>query len=335
MNDRDKIIAKYVAGECSEDEKSTLSKWAASDTKNANYLRKMQKIWESSEISIDAFNPDIDGAWYELSTKINAAPDQRKTSSNTGFWFLSRAAAVLIFTIGIGFVAYKLYFNDNSTNNNHIIFESNQEQKNTAVTLADGTTVWISANSKIRYPETFNDNVREVFLEGMAFFDVISNPDKPFIIHTPESTTEVLGTAFNLRAYRHDDKVTLTVVSGTVSLSGTDEDQKPLLITKDEKGILSKKTNMLSKEPNDDLNFMAWRTGKIQFKEAVLEDAILQLNQHYGMNIVLNTPTPQKCLLTATFDNQSPEEVLDVIETIFEATRENNDSTIVLTAKGC
>ncbi|MGI9542493.1 MAG: FecR family protein [Cyclobacteriaceae bacterium] len=336
MNDRDQIIAKYLAGECSEDEKSSLAKWTASDSRNADYLKKMQMLWESSKIDANAFNPDIDNAWSELGNKINNTSDTSPISSNSSFWpLLGKAAAVLIIAIGIGFITYKSYFSIDSTTRTEMVFESNQEQNNTQVALADGSTVWVAANSKIRFPDNFSDDVREVFLEGMAFFDVVPNAKKPFIIRTPDATTKVLGTSFNLRAYTDDGQVTLTVVSGKVSLSVPDKELEPIIVSKDEKGVLSKKTGDLSKEPNDDLNFMTWRTGRIQFQDAILEDAILQLSQHYEMDIVLNTPTPQKCLLTATFDNQSLEEVLLVIETIFDTTRENKNGTVVLTAKGC
>lgn len=336
MKDWNKIIAKHLAHECSDDEKSALAEWVKSDELNAKYLKKMKEIWESSEVDTEQFNPDVNAAWNKLNTETTKG-DKTFSLPSRGdrkIWHLiSRVAAVLVIGLGIVFFIYKL--NVDTAPAGQMVVETHQNHTEKQIALPDGSKVWLGRNSKIRYPESFDGPSREVSLDGMAFFEVSHNPDKPFLIQAGETVTKVLGTSFNLRAYESDDLITVTVITGKVSLSNRKDEGSAVILAKEEKGVFSKKTNGLSKGPNDDLNFMAWRTGKIQFKDAILEDAILQLNQHYGMNIALNTPTPQKCLLTATFDNQSLEEVLVVIETIFEATRENKDGTIVLTAKGC
>ena len=84
--------------------------------------------------------------------------------------------------------------------------------------LADGTNVWVFAESEIRFPTRFKGNKREVYLEGEAYFDVTHDEQHPFIVHTEQLNVKVLGTGFNVMAYKGDARTEVTLVHGKVDV---------------------------------------------------------------------------------------------------------------------
>ncbi len=335
MKDLDNLIAKYLADECSAEEKTVLNHWIDESSRNAEYFRKMQKVWQGSGLETDQFSPDVDSAWKNLLAKIDEKEGiGRDLNPGPSLWQqIVRVAAVIVLGVGLGFAVYQLYFIDSTAKN--LVYKTGQGQPPSELALPDGSVVWLSANSSVRYPEKFTGENREVFLEGMGFFEITPDAAKPFIIRSSSATTKVLGTSFNLRAYPDDDQVTVTVVSGVVSLSLPGDPSNEIILNKDEKGVYSEKDNLLSKGPNDDLNFMSWRTGRLTFENATLDEALTQLSEHYQTDIVLANDNPGKCRITATFDNQSMEDVLEVLVEIFNGSHQTRGDTRVLTVESC
>src|SRR5690606_37889089 len=94
--------------------------------------------------------------------------------------------------------------------------------------LADGTKVWLNAASRISYGKNFgNGALRDVYLDGEAFFDVAHDPDKPFIVHTSSIQIKVLGTSFNVRSYAEDNTIETTLVQGKVRIEHPDQAGEP------------------------------------------------------------------------------------------------------------
>jgi len=338
MNDWDNLIAKYLADECSEDEKAILSRWIDEDIQNADYFKKMQRVWQSSKLEADQFNPDVASAWNNLSTKIEEREGVIHMDSSQGpkpWQGLIRVAAAIVLGVGLVFAAYQLYFTEGSSAAKILVHETTEGQPPSEYTLPDGSVVWLGANSSLRYPENFTDESREVFLDGMGFFEITPDPYKPFIIQSSLATTRVLGTSFNLRAYPDDHEVTVTVVTGVVSLSAPNDPQTEIILEKEEKGVYSERTKLLTKGRNDDPNFMSWRTGRLTFENATLADALLQLSEHYSTDIALTNDDAGKCRITATFDNQSLEEVLEVLEEIFNGSYQTRGNTRLLNVESC
>src|SRR5690606_12258135 len=105
-----------------------------------------------------------------------------------------RVAAIFLFCIGISYLALHLTSPDAPKN----IVVKNESGEKSKVDLQDGTVVWLNAASSLTYPSSFEkEENRTVKLEGEAFFDVVNDPGKPFIVETSQLSIRVLGTAFN------------------------------------------------------------------------------------------------------------------------------------------
>ena len=113
----------------------------------------------------------------------------------------------------------------------------------THLVLPDGTRVWLNSESHITYKGNFDDSVREVTLEGEAYFDVVKDAKHPFIVHTSEIDIRVLGTAFNVKSYPRDEKIEATLIHGLIEVTNKKEPTAPKVILRPhEKLVVSKAT---------------------------------------------------------------------------------------------
>lgn len=148
--------------------------------------------------------------------------------------------------------------------------------------LSDGTKVWLNAESCLRYPIGFQGNKREVFLEGEAYFEVNREINKPFIVSTLKGNIQVLGTSFNVRAYRDEDKVSTVLESGKIKyISGqnTEVELLPGYMVEDRDGI-----HLITSKVNTRF-YTGWKDGKYIFDDVSLEDIMMTLERWYDVNV--------------------------------------------------
>ena len=147
-------------------------------------------------------------------------------------------AATILLPIFIFSTTY-FYFQADKYKQKPNIITSNNGQK-AEFTLPDGTSVHLNSGSKLSYNSEYNGNVREVTLEGEAFFDVIPNKDKPFIVKTSVFNIEVLGTSFNVSIYNDENIAETTLIEGKVKLTLNDAQSQPIYLTPSQKFVYSK-----------------------------------------------------------------------------------------------
>jgi len=188
------------------------------------------------------------------------------------------------------------------------------------VHLPDGTLVSLNTNTRISYPKKFEGNIREVSIEGEAFFDVKPNKNKPFVIHAGKAQIKVLGTSFCVNAYPEAKEVEVIVQTGKVQVmnkAAEPAQTNELILVPGDKGTLVYASNTLQKTTNHDPNFIAWKTRNLIFKATSLNEVILNLERVYKVKISLADPKLNDLLLTAQFNNYSLDFILKVIENTF------------------
>lgn len=151
--------------------------------------------------------------------------------------------------------------------------------------LADNSIVYLNSESKLRYPVIFNGEKREVFLEGEAYFEVASDSLHPFLVRTNEFTVNVLGTGFNVMAYRNDKQAEITLVHGKVNVSNGQEET---VLKPNEQYVLNKK-NLLSvvREVNAHI-YTDWKDGILNFDALPLEQLAIKLSRWYKVRFVFH-----------------------------------------------
>jgi ferric-dicitrate binding protein FerR (iron transport regulator) len=155
--------------------------------------------------------------------------------------------------------------------------------KSYSLILSDGTRVWLNAESSIRYPVQFGSNERRVVIDGEAFFDVTHDTGKPFIVQTNDYNVKVLGTKFNVNAYK-DEKVTATtLVSGLVSVSK--EGANDLLVNPGEQISFNRSDGSIGKKEVDVELFTSWVNNKLKLESMRVEDIFRILGRRYDIDV--------------------------------------------------
>ena len=211
----------------------------------------------------------------------------------------------------------------------------------TELTLPDGTKVWISAYSQLRYPKTFTGKTRDVALEGEAYFEVAHNKKQPFRVMAGGQTVVALGTSFNVRAFTGEPEVKVALVEGSVSVQDDQSGQAVVLIPAQEASISksggairithtkvqptnntapeqesenSTKANPIALKNVDIDRMMSWKTGKYVFTNMAFEEITKMLEKGFKVKIVVENEALKRKPFTMRFENdESLEMILDLI----------------------
>lgn len=186
-----------------------------------------------------------------------------------------------------------------------------------SIKLSDGTKVDLNAGTSIRFPVKFIEGMeRKVFIEyGEAFFDVAKDPEHPFVVNNKTMDIRVLGTRFNVSAYPEDENISTVLVEGSVQLSDRSQTDKTLL-QPGYKALWSDDNKSFEVSEADIELHTSWRTGKIVLKSLPFTQMIKKLERHYNVKIESEDQNLNNEVITATFDEENIEEVLELINEI-------------------
>jgi ferric-dicitrate binding protein FerR (iron transport regulator) len=330
VNDIREIMTKYFAGESSAAEEKVLHQWRQESSTNEAEFTKSRKLFDAATHHYSkAGVPEIDveKEWGVFLKKVDESKPVMPMHSNrsTGLWM--KIAASLLLLILCGAVIY-FY----STKPETLTFQTAAATK--TIELPDGSSVILNRNSQLSYDSDFGDGHRKLKLNGEAFFDVDKNPALPFVISARNTTIEVLGTSFNVLAYDSLEQVEVVVKTGVVRLS-VPELKKSVELVAGKKGSYQPLESKVGEQTNDDINYQSWNTQQLSFNETHLTSVIEAINRTYHSNIVLVGPISDSCLLTVSFDNQTLDAVLNVLENTLNLTYQRSGNRIEITSAGC
>jgi transmembrane sensor len=336
MNERtSELIGRVLANEASSAEKSELESWLNQHPDNRRMFEALADVWQQPADSSRL--PQTGQAFGQIMDRIADARKQPEPAQRS--WLRSwPAAATVLLALCLGILAY-VYLQSADRVPDSYARAVTPTGERTTITLADGSTVWLNTASRLHYPEKFDGHTREVHLDGEAFFNVQSNPEKPFIIHLPDGQIRVLGTSFNVKAYREDKQIETTVVSGKVAYirygKGLMAKNDTVIIVPDYQVIQSPKTREIKPLPVTSAHAKAWTEGKLIFTATPLDQAARTLERWYGIPVTLADPRLANCRLTGTFQDQSLEEVMTLIAMTKEFQYQLSSEALVITGKGC
>jgi len=322
-----KQVIKYLTGEATNAEKLSMEKWINEDTGNKRYFDETAFLWRASGTGKMLTEADKADDWNKILGNIGKADESApetpgevsiKSRSIWGSFLRIAAVFAIAFSLSWAMIYFlKLRPDSQSLAYNEIITAKGQK---TQIILSDGTKVWLNSETSLKYPATFSDRQREVYLEGEAFFEVQKKEKKtPFLVLTSEMDIEVLGTRFNVMAYADEETVETTLVEGSINVvrrgskSSSDRqvllkpNQKITLIKKGSQAILSElesnkpslvisgkgtSTNSPSEQAqirvsssvNTELH-TAWKDERLVFQSETLENIAYKLERWYDIQI--------------------------------------------------
>lgn len=313
------LIKKYLDGQCTPDEKILIENWyeQQEDNKDSFYDNSPELIQDSASRS-----------YLMVQAAMENDKVQRRQSRLPLFkLYQVIAAAACLIICG----AAVLYFNshqDTVIKYKEITVLAGQVVH---LKLSDSSSVSLNAGSHLKYPVEFGSKTRDIYLEGEAYFDVSHDPAKPFKVHTSKLTTTVLGTAFNVTAYKNAANQSVAVIRGKVSVS---DDKKVLgLLTPDKRVIynVTQKTGVISSVSAAAL--MSWKNGQLQFENEEMEEIADRLERWYGYTFKLEDPNLRKQRYTASFNSTiSLKEMLVIMKAISKINYKINEEskTVIL-----
>lgn len=310
------ILIDYLEGQLHGQDKKMVDDWINANEENKKFFNEVKEIWKDDE-KTHYFN-EIN--MHDEIKRLNKSIDNESSNKSINFSILFKIAAIFIVAIGI------FYFLRNKEQEVKMLTATNTIVSDT---LNGGTRVCLNKRSTLKYPEKFRKQ-RKVILEGEAFFEVIPDKNKPFIVDCGEAKAIVLGTSFNVKAYPDED-IIITVKTGKVFLADNKTSIKNIpasnCIIKGQSGIFSLSEKKVHVEKNDNINFLAWQDGVLKFKDTKLSKVAKTLEEHFNVTINIKNKALKNCRLTANFDNMELLTILEIIKTSLgiEYSKEGNN----------
>ncbi len=181
------------------------------------------------------------------------------------------------------------------------------------IRLPDGTDVQLGSGSKLTYPADFRGKKREIKLEGQAFFDVIPDKEKPFVVHTPQMDVEALGTAFEIFTYSEDDFMEAILLDGKIKVSMADRKDTSFILTPNNKISYNKSDHKVILSQVNAGNYTSWRKGILSFENEKLSMIIPRLEQWYGRKIFMDKELNEVYKFTFKVRDESLERILYIM----------------------
>jgi len=195
------------------------------------------------------------------------------------------------------------------------------------LTLSDGTRVYLNAMSQLKYPVRFTGHVREVELEGEAYFEVAKNRGKPFKVKTQKLNIVVLGTSFNINTYDFPGQVVTTLVEGTVTLDPDNQSSEEQILKPNEQALFDLKNEKIEIKKVDVSRYTAWKEGQFIFYDQRLADIMSILSKWYSANVSFADPSVENLHFSGSLDRYGD------INQILEVIRETNKVNIKIEGK--
>lgn len=178
--------------------------------------------------------------------------------------------------------------------------------------LPDHSVVWLNSGSKLRYPTVFKKNNRNVELIGEAYFQVEADAERPFYVNTPNGlSVYVYGTQFNVAAYDNDNYIETVLEKGKVNV--VTPGQETITLLPGEQLLYDKQTCQTVKNQVDVYGKVAWKDGKLIFRNTSLEEIIKRLERHFNVDIEFNNNTGKEYSYRATFRTETLTQILDYL----------------------
>lgn len=351
------LLARYVAGECSLDEERDVQAWIQADPSRKQLIEQLRRIWDAAEASATErpdSQLDMEAEWQDMRAKMRASDRaasasgrsreeqarsesraERRPSRSGRLKWATRSAAAILLLVGGLWLTQTLWMasTDDTTAYREVVTEEGERSR---IQLADGSSVMLNVDSKLRLANAFGQQKRIVRLTGEAYFEIETDPNRPFIVKTGTAAVEVHGTAFNVRGYPEEKQVQVAVTEGDVSVrpSSSNGTQKGVELRSGMVGRLTEQDTTVVTEATDVTTHIGWTEGRLVFENTPLPKVVVRLERWYGMDVTIQDASLDSLRLTADLKSQAARNVLDVIAASLGIQYRIDQNTVLLMPRG-
>jgi ferric-dicitrate binding protein FerR (iron transport regulator) len=329
-----KTVEKFFTNQATHEEARMILEWFETP-EGKKYLQKRLDVdaglMDRTELRSLVTGLNSEKLYSSIQNKIWISENRffLKHTDWVGNIFKTAAAILVILTASLFTISQERYQASQVVVQKPVIYQSDENQQK-EITLRDGSVIRLNNNSEMIVSKDFMQGTREVTLNGEAYFEVAHNPAQPFIIHSNQSSVEVLGTKFNLRSISDQDNVQLAVIEGKVSFENKVKatEENSAILTKGQFGYLDINEHKIQVDDLAVNNYLAWRTGRLNFEDLTMQQVCTQLNRIYGIECSFSGDEIRDLKLTANFSNESLEKTLEVISMSLELDYERQDEIV-------
>lgn len=318
----DKLLDRYLKGEATLEEQRLVEQWLESSANEPS-------VW-------DEMQPERQDQWLKAThQRIANTLDAQETKvlklSNFKWWKLAMASAAVF----IGFLVFFFWPSQNNYVSTATLTSiSVPAGKKQYVVLNDGSSVWLNGGSEIKYAPAFDDQSREIYLSGEAYFDVKHDASKPFKVHTGKLTTTVLGTAFNIKADKQGKEIKVVVTRGKVQVAN--ESRVLGLLTPNEQLVYQYQTQSAVQGQVDAMTQLKWLPEDLYFDNTTFDEAATALEKRYNIQLKFDNEKLKNCRFTGTIQkDKTLEQALNVICEFNHATYKRKSNIVTIFGAGC
>ncbi len=332
-----KILDRYFAGRGTSQDRETIKNWFSNINEEASFRKTSFPIWDNPDNQFLITEDRAESLLDRIHHRIRLQETQVRKKQRTIVRYiriLSRVAAVLF----IPLVIYLWTIRDN-------IFIAESELvyseikcppgTRTMVNLPDGSRGWLNSGSTLVFPNEFKGRTREVKLTGEAFFDIKTNPKKPFLVSGESIYVKAFGTSFNVMSYPEDRINEVTLVEGSAEVLAKKGGRMQSLGTLEpgQVFLFDRVHSSYDISTADVEKKISWKNGKLIFRDDTFKDVVRRCNRWYNVNIVILDKELNAYTYVGTFQNETLDEVLKLfsltapIEFHDLGRKRNNDGT--------
>jgi transmembrane sensor len=271
------------------------------------------------------------------------SPDElsarKKTKSLTDFRTrtLLGIAATLVIVLSIVFLS-GILDRDAQTGQLSQVKSLPQNSTKTTLTLPDGSKVTLNPNSRIVLAKDFNSKQRILTLEGEAFFEVVKDPNKPFVVRAGTTTTTALGTSFMVRYYDHEDRVKVSLLTGKVKveqIAAAAPEKKAVVLTPGLEVVVNRRTapGILEKHAFEPEILREWKLDQLTFSDAEFNEIVNKIGEWFGVKVVVRNAPPTVKHFTGKFKNENLETVIEALSFAHKFNYQIKPDTVIIQFK--
>ena len=303
-------ISAKLKNDADQEQKKQIQDWLDRSPEHPLILSEIVNTWSITKNKAEFYQPDMTVNWQKLMKRISYQPKEKAIQTIYFRWAAAAAILALVFLAGIGLGDGLLKTKTTVSYTKIIAPEGNK----TRIVLPDSTTVWLNSGSELQYSTDYSARNREVKMKGECFFDVVKDPEHPFVVIGSKFRVKVYGTRFNVNEANAKNMADVTLVSGKVQVQNLEgnliSDLKPgqQLVFNDGKYLVQKAENMEA--------LTAWLNNMLIFDNQPFEEVIHYLEKWYGVKIQLDKDLYYRHNYTFKVKTESMREVLELISVI-------------------
>ncbi len=336
------LLSKKLSGDISAEELQELEAIMKADPSLTKGQELMQKFWKNKE---DADDHALTARAFDRLVSQMKQTDENNWPDTAPFpkrrplsLYLKVAAAVLVLVAS----AWLIYFTTLKTSD--LRSARNQRGTRSLIKLPDGTTVWLNADSELKYPPRFSENSRDVYLSGEAYFDVAKDASRPFVVHTDRMNVNVLGTIFNIKSYPGDGAYEATLISGEVEVVLASQPGKKIRLKPSEKLIVPAKDSSAIAQltppvisaptyyPLEDSAIIetAWVDNKMLFRDETFASLATRMERWYNVTIRFENKSVEELRFSGIFKKETLNQALQALQLTESFNYRQEEDTIII-----